>query len=402
MADQQFKDYITSRTEDGSPDIANDLVVTYDNSAATSKKAKLQNLVGTVLAALRSAFVPASASAPASLDFHEDTDNGSHRIRVTAPASITANRSQELPDKDGTFAMTSDVDAAVAGLSWKQAVRVATTANGTLATGFENGDTVDGVTLATGDRILIKNQTTQTENGIYIVQASGAPVRATDADTGAELVNASCYVQQGTANADKQFVCTTNATITIGSTNITFVEFSSGSGISGSTGSTDNAIIRADGTGGATVQSSGAAVDDDGIVASPGINLGGDVGNSVPWSYGLMLALWGWKFTGTGYSQITSNQNNYSITGYLGSGLRLSSDASRNITGFVSPNSAVSLTYLVVNVGSNDIVLKHQDSNSTAGNRMILPGGTDLTLGADETAIMFYDPTTTRWRVFKL
>lgn len=130
----------------------------------------------------------------------------------------------------GTDAATKNyVDSAIAGLSWKQAVRAATTTNGTLATAFANGQAIDGVTLATGDRILIKNQTNQTENGIYIVQASGAPVRATDADTGAELVGASVYVDQGTVNADTAWTQTTNAPITIGTSNIVWAQFS-GSG----------------------------------------------------------------------------------------------------------------------------------------------------------------------------
>jgi hypothetical protein len=66
-------------------------------------------------------------------------------------------------------AVKSYIDGKVAGLSWKQAVRAATTANGTLATAYANGQAIDGVTLATGDRILVKNQTTASENGIYIV-----------------------------------------------------------------------------------------------------------------------------------------------------------------------------------------------------------------------------------------
>lgn len=143
-------------------------------------------------------------------------------------------------DTDGTLAANSDttlasqkatktyVDAKVAGLSWKQAVRVATTAAGTLASSFENGDTVDGVTLATGDRILIKNQAAGAENGIYVVAASGSPARATDADSGAELVNATCYVSEGTTNADTQWTCTTNATITPGSTSLAFAQLTSG------------------------------------------------------------------------------------------------------------------------------------------------------------------------------
>jgi hypothetical protein len=104
--------------------------------------------------------------------------------------------------------------------SWKSPVRVATTTAGTLGTSFENGDTVDDVTLATGDRILIKNQATASENGIYTVNASGAPTRATDADTGAELLGATAVVTEGTANADTVWLCTANATITVGSTNL--------------------------------------------------------------------------------------------------------------------------------------------------------------------------------------
>lgn len=129
-----------------------------------------------------------------------------------------------------TAFVTTAVAAAVAGLSWKQAVRVATTGAGTLATSFENGDTVDGVTLATGDRILIKNQASGSENGIYVVAASGSPTRATDADSGAELVNASVYVSEGTTNADTQWTCTTNATITVGSTSLAFAQLTSGGG----------------------------------------------------------------------------------------------------------------------------------------------------------------------------
>lgn len=120
--------------------------------------------------------------------------------------------------------------AAVSIISWKQAVRVATTASGTLATSFENGDTIDGVVLATGDRILIKDQGSA-ENGIYVVNASGAPTRATDADVGAELVGAAVIATEGTANADKIFICTTNAPITIGVTTTTWTALSAASSL---------------------------------------------------------------------------------------------------------------------------------------------------------------------------
>lgn len=155
-------------------------------------------------------------------------------------------------DTDNTLAANSDtslatqkatkgyIDNKVAGLSWKQAVRVGTTAAGTLASSFANGSTVDGVTLATGDRILVKNQSTGSENGVYVVAASGAPARATDADAGSELVNATVYISEGTTNADTQWTCTTNAPITPGTTSLAFAQLTSGGGavtsVAGNTG----------------------------------------------------------------------------------------------------------------------------------------------------------------------
>lgn len=102
------------------------------------------------------------------------------------------------------------VDNLVNGLVWKQPVRVATTANGTLATAYANGQSMDGVTLTTGMRILLKDQSTGADNGIYTVNASGAPTRTNDADSSAELQNATVYVVAGTVNADKSFTQTAN------------------------------------------------------------------------------------------------------------------------------------------------------------------------------------------------
>jgi hypothetical protein len=112
--------------------------------------------------------------------------------------------------------------------AWKEPVRAATTAAGTLATDFENGDAIDGVTLATGDRILVKNQASATENGIYVVNASGAPTRASDADAGSELLGAVVFVSEGTTNKDTVWACTTNATITVGVTNLAWARLAPG------------------------------------------------------------------------------------------------------------------------------------------------------------------------------
>jgi phage-related tail fiber protein len=120
------------------------------------------------------------------------------------------------------------VDGLAQGVDWKASVRAATTAAGTLASSFANGSTIDGVTLATGDRILIKNQAAGAENGIYTVNASGAPTRATDADTSAEVTaGLAVFVEEGTTLADTGWLLTTNGAITLGTTALTFTQFTS-------------------------------------------------------------------------------------------------------------------------------------------------------------------------------
>lgn len=119
------------------------------------------------------------------------------------------------------------VDAARSGLDVKQSVRVATTAALTLSSDLEDGDTVDGITLATGDRVLVKNQDTASENGIYVVAASGAPTRASDFDSSDEVTaGAFTFVEEGTANADSGWVLTTDGSITVGTTGLAFAQFS--------------------------------------------------------------------------------------------------------------------------------------------------------------------------------
>ena len=112
---------------------------------------------------------------------------------------------------------------------YKDSCRVATTANGTLSSAFANGQTIDGVTLATGNRILIKNQTDSKKNGIYTVNASGAPTRAIDANSSSKVTSGLfTTVSEGSTNADKSFVLTTNDAIVLDTTALTFAELSAG------------------------------------------------------------------------------------------------------------------------------------------------------------------------------
>lgn len=131
-------------------------------------------------------------------------------------------------------------------------VKCATTANGTLSTAYANGQTVDSVTLVTGDRVLIRNQTTASENGIYTVNAVGSPTRSVDLYAGDTAAGLLVIVEQGTANADTVFLSTANTGSDIVGTNN--LAFSAVVGLSGPGSSTDNAIVRWDGTNGRVVQ----------------------------------------------------------------------------------------------------------------------------------------------------
>ena len=110
---------------------------------------------------------------------------------------------------------------------YKDACKYATTAAVTLSSHLEDGDPLDSATLATGDRILVKDQTggSASENGIYTVNASGAPTRAADFNASSEIVSgAFVNILLGTTNANKSFVLTNAGSITLGTTALTFAE----------------------------------------------------------------------------------------------------------------------------------------------------------------------------------
>jgi hypothetical protein len=156
-----------------------------------------------------------------------DTQVRTSRLdQMSVPTASVAFNSQKITGlADPTLAQDAAtknyVDTVAQGLDAKLSVRVATTANITLSA----PQTIDGIAVIAGDRVLVKNQTTTTENGIYVV-AAGAWARATDADTFAELVSAFTFVEEGTANADTGWVSTVNAGGTLGSTAIAFTQFS--------------------------------------------------------------------------------------------------------------------------------------------------------------------------------
>jgi hypothetical protein len=152
--------------------------------------------------------------------------------QMAAPAGAVAMNSQKItgladPTADADAANKGYVDGVAQGLDVKDSVVATTTANGTLSSAFANGQSIDGVTLQTGDRILIKNQSTASQNGIYNVNASGAPSRTTDMGTGSNAAGAFVFVEEGTINAENGFTCTSDTgSAVVGTNNLTFAQFS--------------------------------------------------------------------------------------------------------------------------------------------------------------------------------
>lgn len=125
------------------------------------------------------------------------------------------------------------VDSVAAGLDPKQSVAAATTGNVSLS----GTGTYDGVALSSGARLLVKNQTTASENGIYIVGA-GAWSRAADLDSGIEFPGAFVFVEQGTTQADTGWVCTSDPPVAVGTTAITWAQFSGAGSVNAGAGLT--------------------------------------------------------------------------------------------------------------------------------------------------------------------
>jgi len=187
--------------------------------------ANTPTLVTPVLGAATATSITATSG---NLSLSAASGNNNVSIAPTGTGSIDANSKRITSLADPTDAQDAAtkayVDAVKTGLDIKGSVRAATTANITLS----NTQTVDGVALSVGDRVLVKNQSTGSQNGIYVV-ASGSWARSTDADntpTGEVTSGMFTFVEEGTANADSGWVLTTNDPITLGTTALAFAQFS--------------------------------------------------------------------------------------------------------------------------------------------------------------------------------
>lgn len=145
--------------------------------------------------------------------------------QMAAPTTALNLNSQKItnladPTNPQDAATKNYVDTAVSGFKWKNSVKAATTGNITLS----GTQTIDGISVVANDRVLVKDQSTQSQNGIYIVSASPW-TRASDADTWNELVSAAVFVEQGTVNQDTAWVCIADQGGTLGTTAVVFTQF---------------------------------------------------------------------------------------------------------------------------------------------------------------------------------
>ena len=192
-----------------------------------------------------------------------DFDAGVQANRVDELASATNPVTGVTPTADAHFATKGYVDGVSQGLDIKGSVVAATTGNITISTSLNNGDTLDGVSLSTNDRVLVKDQSSASENGIYIVGSS--PARADDLAAGADAAGAFAFVEQGTVNADNAFVCTSNkGSAVVGTNNLTFTQFSGAGQITAGDGldkSANTLSLDLKSNGGLVIESTELAID---------------------------------------------------------------------------------------------------------------------------------------------
>jgi len=208
---------------------------------------------------------PVSTAAQTALDLKAPLASPTFTGTVTLPGA---------PTQDLHAATKAYVDGVTSNINFHQPVRVATTANITLS----GTQTIDGVSLSVGDRVLVKDQTDQKTNGIYVV-ASSTWSRATDADNtpAGELAGGDfCLVLEGTAGSGYGYVCSNTSTVTIGSTNITYAPFNAAKAVTAGSGLTESTPGTIDiATGGVT-----SAMIADGTIVDGDINASAAIAQS--------------------------------------------------------------------------------------------------------------------------
>ncbi len=217
----------------------------------------------TAIAALQASDIPSLAHTKISdFDAGVQANTLDSLANPTGAVDLNSQRITNLADPTSAQdAVTkSYADALTSGLDVKASCRIATTANITLS----GTQTIDGVAVIADDRVLVKNQSTASENGIYDCK-SGSWARSSDFDSNSEVTSgAFTFIEEGNTNADAGFVLTTDGSITVGSTALSFTQFSGAGAVTAGDGLQKSGTeISADlkANGGVVIESSELAVD---------------------------------------------------------------------------------------------------------------------------------------------
>jgi hypothetical protein len=298
--------------------------------------------------------------------------NGDFSANTITAAKVTG---LSAPSADTDAANKAYVDAARSGLDVKASVRVATTADISLS---NSTTSVDDITLNDGDRILVKDQDTASENGIYIVSTSGAWSRAADADSSAEVTSGLfTFVAEGSANADSGWVLATNDTIVLGTTDLVFNKFSgagqiiAGLGLSKSGVQSNQLDVNTDGT---SIEVDG---NDDLRIAS------GAAGDGLGWSTGVLSI----NIASTGGMQITSDNLEIKLNSGV-SGL----NTTANGLALDSSMAGTGLTFTTGVLSVNTIDLTSASGNGVSGLLPIANGGTNASTEAAARLNLAFTP----------
>ena len=189
-----------------------------------------------------------------------DFDSGVQTNRVDQLASATNPVTGVTPTADAHFATKGYVDGVSQGLDIKDSVKVATTANITLS----GTQTIDGVAVSADERVLVKNQSTASQNGLYLCKAS-TWVRTDDLAAGADAAGMFTFVEQGSTQADEGFVCSSDkGSAVVGTNNLSYTQFSGGGNLTAGDGldkSGNEFSVDLKSNGGIVIESTEMAVD---------------------------------------------------------------------------------------------------------------------------------------------
>lgn len=327
-----------------------------------------------------------------------DTQVRTSRLdQMAAPTADVSMNSHKLtnvatPTNPTDAANMQFVQDAVAGLSWKQAVRAATTGNIDLTTDLYDDALIDDVNVSTGDRVLVKDQTTASQNGIYIVPATaGSPARASDMNSGPEFEASAVMVRDGTVNENTRWTETAYVNV-VGTDDVIFAQFSgggttytAGAGLGESPAGTFNVGA---GTG-ITVNANDVALDTSNarnadhsaisIVSGAGLTGGGDITATRTLAVG----------AGTGITvnaddvaldtTSTRNTDHAGVTLSAGAGLTGGGDITANRSFAVGAGTGIT-------VNADDVALDTTHARNVDHSGVTLTAGNGLTGGGDISA----------------